>query len=91
MKRLLIATALLLVLVSGSFAQRFTSPFNPIINANSPYWPHTNPPAGNWSDIHSPYWNGNRPGYAKPGVQGSYGLFYNPYYNAAPTYTVPSQ
>lgn len=88
MKRLLIAVALLLVMASGSFAQRFTSPFNPISNANSPYWPH---PGGNWWDIHGPNWNTNPPGQVNYGTPGSHSPYYNPYYNQNPGgYVVPS-
>jgi hypothetical protein len=89
MKKLVIVVALFLVMVSGSFAQRFTSPFNPTINANSPYWPHPN---SNWADIHGPNWNTNQPRYGNYGAPGSYGLYYNPYYNQYPGgYVVPRQ
>lgn len=88
MKRLLIIVAILLVMVSGSYAQRFTSPFNPMINANSPYWPYT---GDNWWDIQSPNFIPSRPAQGNYGDAGSYSPYYSPYYNQYPGLVVPSQ
>jgi hypothetical protein len=88
MKRLLMIVAILFVMVSGSYAQRFTSPFNPRINANSPYWPYS----GDYSwDIHSPNWIPSKPAQGNYGDVGGYNPYYTPYYNQHPGIVVPSQ
>ena len=89
MKKLLLAAALVLVMASGSFAQRFTSPFNPMVNANSPWWFNPNNiyytpvPAPGSATVDGQQFNNSGSGFYNP--------YYTPYYGPSSSgpYDVP--